>query len=214
MALIALGLQARGELRGGAVVATVMSNLGLERKLGEPGLKLLRTQVGDRYVLEEMRKSGCNVGGEQSRAHHPRRSCDDRRRPRRRAAGARRAGRGERPGERAAAPVRADAAAPQERPLQRWRRAARGRQRPQAHRRRGGRTRGPGPPGDPQVGHRAADPRHGGGRRSGSSSSGWSTTFARPCNPRREPFLGNCRPNDDAVHMDNFAPGAGRRRER
>ena len=43
-----------------------MSNLGLERKLGEAGLKLLRTSVGDRYVLEEMRKTGCNVGGEQS----------------------------------------------------------------------------------------------------------------------------------------------------
>jgi phosphoglucosamine mutase len=66
MALIALGLQARGELRGDGVVATVMSNLGLERKLGEAGLKLLRTKVGDRYVLEEMRKTGCNVGGEQS----------------------------------------------------------------------------------------------------------------------------------------------------
>ena len=66
MALIALGLQARGELRGGAVIATVMSNLGLERKLEGAGLKLVRTQVGDRYVLEEMRKSGCNVGGEQS----------------------------------------------------------------------------------------------------------------------------------------------------
>jgi phosphoglucosamine mutase len=66
MALIALGLQRRGELRGDAVVATVMSNLGLERKLGEAGLKLLRTQVGDRYVLEEMRAKGCNVGGEQS----------------------------------------------------------------------------------------------------------------------------------------------------
>ncbi len=66
MALIALGLRARGELEGGAVVATVMSNLGLERKLGEAGVKLLRTQVGDRYVLEEMRRSGCNVGGEQS----------------------------------------------------------------------------------------------------------------------------------------------------
>jgi phosphoglucosamine mutase len=66
MALIALGLEARGELRGGAVVATVMSNLGLERKLGEAGLKLTRTQVGDRYVLEEMRRSGCNIGGEQS----------------------------------------------------------------------------------------------------------------------------------------------------
>jgi phosphoglucosamine mutase len=66
MALIALGLHARGELRGEGVVATVMSNLGLERKLGDAGLKLLRTAVGDRYVLEEMRRSGCNVGGEQS----------------------------------------------------------------------------------------------------------------------------------------------------
>ena len=66
MALIALGLQRRGELRGDAVVATVMSNLGLERKLEEAGLKLVRTKVGDRYVLEEMRRSGCNVGGEQS----------------------------------------------------------------------------------------------------------------------------------------------------
>ena len=66
MALIALGLKSRGELKGEAVVATVMSNLGLERKLGESGLRLLRTKVGDRYVLEEMRKSGCNVGGEQS----------------------------------------------------------------------------------------------------------------------------------------------------
>ena len=66
MALIALGLKARGELRGEAVVATVMSNLGLERKLDASGLKLVRTQVGDRYVLEEMRRTGCNVGGEQS----------------------------------------------------------------------------------------------------------------------------------------------------
>ncbi|MEA3081943.1 MAG: phosphoglucosamine mutase [Sphingomonadales bacterium] len=66
MALIALGLHARGELKGEAVVASVMSNLGLERKLADAGLKLLRTQVGDRYVLEEMRQSGCNVGGEQS----------------------------------------------------------------------------------------------------------------------------------------------------
>ena len=66
MALIALGLQRRGALKGEAVVATVMSNLGLERKLCESGLKLVRTAVGDRYVLEQMRRSGCNVGGEQS----------------------------------------------------------------------------------------------------------------------------------------------------
>jgi phosphoglucosamine mutase len=66
MALIALGMQGRGELRGGAVVATVMSNLALERRLKDAGLALVRTKVGDRYVLEEMRKSGCNIGGEQS----------------------------------------------------------------------------------------------------------------------------------------------------
>ena len=66
MALIALGMQRRSELQGDSVIATVMSNLGLERKLEESGLKLVRTKVGDRYVLEEMRRSGANVGGEQS----------------------------------------------------------------------------------------------------------------------------------------------------
>ncbi len=66
MALIGLNLHARGELRGGAVIATVMSNLGLERRLGAEGLKLIRTPVGDRHVLEKMRKTGCNLGGEQS----------------------------------------------------------------------------------------------------------------------------------------------------
>ncbi len=65
MALIALDRRRRGELRGD-VVATVMSNLGLERRLAEDGIGLVRTQVGDRYVLERMRQSGCNVGGEQS----------------------------------------------------------------------------------------------------------------------------------------------------
>jgi phosphoglucosamine mutase len=66
MALIALTQKQRGTLKGDAVVATVMSNLGLERKLKAEGLTLHRTAVGDRYVLEEMRRSGCNVGGEQS----------------------------------------------------------------------------------------------------------------------------------------------------
>ncbi len=51
---------------GGALVATVMSNLGLERYLGERGIGLHRTAVGDRYVVEKMRATGCNVGGEQS----------------------------------------------------------------------------------------------------------------------------------------------------
>jgi phosphoglucosamine mutase len=66
MALIALDQQRQGLLRGGGVVATVMSNLGLERRLSAAGLQLHRTKVGDRYVLETMRSSGCNVGGEQS----------------------------------------------------------------------------------------------------------------------------------------------------
>ena len=66
MALIGTQLAARGELRGGGVVATVMSNLGLERCLGGKGLTLERTAVGDRYVLERMREGGFNVGGEQS----------------------------------------------------------------------------------------------------------------------------------------------------
>ena len=66
MALVATGYARRGDLKGGAVVATVMSNLGLEKRLAKEGIALKRTQVGDRYVLEEMRASGCNVGGEQS----------------------------------------------------------------------------------------------------------------------------------------------------
>src|SRR4029079_19337019 len=66
MALIAGRLAEAGDLRGGGVVATVMSNLGLERYLGGHGLNLVRTGVGDRYVLEAMRAAGYNVGGEQS----------------------------------------------------------------------------------------------------------------------------------------------------
>ena len=66
LALCARDLHERGVLRGGGVVATVMSNLGLERALADLGLELVRTQVGDRYVVEEMRRSGYNLGGEQS----------------------------------------------------------------------------------------------------------------------------------------------------
>ncbi len=66
MALIAADWAQQGMLRGGAVVATVMSNLGLERFLQRQGIGLRRTPVGDRYVVEEMRRSGCNLGGEQS----------------------------------------------------------------------------------------------------------------------------------------------------
>jgi phosphoglucosamine mutase len=66
MALIASSWHRRGILHGGGLVATVMSNLGLERFLQGQGLGLERTQVGDRYVLEAMRSKGYNVGGEQS----------------------------------------------------------------------------------------------------------------------------------------------------
>jgi phosphoglucosamine mutase len=66
MALIGSSWAARGLLKGGGVVATVMSNLGLERFLQSQGLTLERTKVGDRYVLERMREGGFNVGGEQS----------------------------------------------------------------------------------------------------------------------------------------------------
>jgi len=66
MALIAIEHQRRGQLKGKAVIATVMSNLGLERHLQRHEIELVRTQVGDRYVLAEMRERGANVGGEQS----------------------------------------------------------------------------------------------------------------------------------------------------
>jgi phosphoglucosamine mutase len=66
LALIAESWHRAGTLRGGGVVATVMSNLGLERHLTSLGLTLHRTKVGDRYVAEHMRAAGLNVGGEQS----------------------------------------------------------------------------------------------------------------------------------------------------
>jgi phosphoglucosamine mutase len=66
MALIAGGWARQGRLAGGGLVTTVMSNLGLERHLAAQGLGMVRTAVGDRYVLEKMRASGYNVGGEQS----------------------------------------------------------------------------------------------------------------------------------------------------
>lgn len=66
MALIALSWHAEERLKAGGICATVMSNLGLERVLAGQGLKLWRAPVGDRYVLEEMRKTGSNLGGEQS----------------------------------------------------------------------------------------------------------------------------------------------------
>jgi phosphoglucosamine mutase len=66
MAIIAAAWAAKGALTGGGVVATVMSNLGLERFLSTRELALHRTQVGDRYVMARMREGGFNLGGEQS----------------------------------------------------------------------------------------------------------------------------------------------------
>jgi phosphoglucosamine mutase len=66
LGLIAASWRDERLLRGEAVVATVMSNLGLEKYLAGLGLALHRTKVGDRYVVERMRADGCNVGGEQS----------------------------------------------------------------------------------------------------------------------------------------------------
>ncbi|PWC30705.1 phosphoglucosamine mutase [Teichococcus aestuarii] len=66
LAVVAQSWARQKRLHGKAVVATVMSNLGLERFLKGQGLELLRTKVGDRYVSERMRETGCNLGGEQS----------------------------------------------------------------------------------------------------------------------------------------------------
>ena len=66
MATIAEQWQSAGRLSGGGIVATVMSNLGLERYLDARKLRLVRSKVGDRYVLERMRADGYNLGGEQS----------------------------------------------------------------------------------------------------------------------------------------------------
>jgi phosphoglucosamine mutase len=66
MGMCAADMYAAGKLKGGAVVATVMSNLGLEKFLERRGIRLMRTKVGDRYVVEKMLEGGFNLGGEQS----------------------------------------------------------------------------------------------------------------------------------------------------
>lgn len=66
LAVIADQWHKKGILQGDGIVSTVMSNLGLERYLAARDLKLHRAKVGDRYVLEKMRETGCNIGGEQS----------------------------------------------------------------------------------------------------------------------------------------------------
>jgi phosphoglucosamine mutase len=66
LAACAMDLKERGELPGDLLVVTVMANLGLRLAMAEAGVRLLETRVGDRYVLEEMRRSGAELGGEQS----------------------------------------------------------------------------------------------------------------------------------------------------
>lgn len=66
MAICALDMKKEGRLKGNVVVTTVMSNIGFEIFLKKSGIKVIRTQVGDRYVVKEMLKRGCNLGGEQS----------------------------------------------------------------------------------------------------------------------------------------------------
>ncbi len=64
--LMARDLQARGKLNGSTVVATTMSNMGVEIALKKAGIRMLRANVGDKYVLEEMLRTGATLGGEQS----------------------------------------------------------------------------------------------------------------------------------------------------
>lgn len=66
MAICALDMKKEGRLKGDAVVATVMSNIGFELFLKKSGIDVIRTKVGDRYVVEKMVEKGCNLGGEQS----------------------------------------------------------------------------------------------------------------------------------------------------
>jgi len=66
MAMVGMDMHARGQLSGQGIVATVMSNVGMEVALRERGIVLTRVQVGDRYVVEEMQRTGYTLGGEQS----------------------------------------------------------------------------------------------------------------------------------------------------
>ena len=66
MGICAMAMKKKGELKDNTLVITVMSNLGLKQKMQAEGIKLVETKVGDRYVLEQMRENGYNLGGEQS----------------------------------------------------------------------------------------------------------------------------------------------------
>ena len=66
LAICGRHMASKGRLKGGVVVTTVMANLGLDKALRDAGVRTVKTQVGDRYVLEEMQRVGANLGGEQS----------------------------------------------------------------------------------------------------------------------------------------------------
>ena len=117
LAVIAESWKDDGRLAKPGVVATVMSNLGLERYLEGHGLKLIRTQVGDRYVLEQMLAQQLQRRRRAVRPHHPVRLQHHRRRLRRRAAGARGGAEAQPPGVRSLPSLRSAAADPEERAL-------------------------------------------------------------------------------------------------
>ncbi len=178
LAVIAASWKEDGRLAKPGVVGTVMSNLGLERHLKGLGLGLIRTPVGDRYVLEHMRAQGYNLGGEPSGhiimsdytttgdgfiaalagAGHGQAQ--------------RQAGVGSLP------PLRAAAAGAQERALQE-RQADGERGRALGHRQRREEARRRRPPDRAPLRHRAGDPRDGRGRRQGAGRGAWSTTWSR-----------------------------------
>jgi phosphoglucosamine mutase len=164
MAIIAGAWADDGRLRGGGVAATIMSNLGLERFMTNRGLKLERTKVGDRYVVERMREGRLQRGRRAVRPRDPFRLLHHRRRPDRRAAGAGGAGAVGPAHERPGAPVRARAAEAGERALQRWRAAEAGCG-PVGYRCSGGPAERDRATGRARLRHRAADPHHGRGRR-------------------------------------------------
>ena len=163
MAAIAEDWHRKQLLRHGGVVATVMSNLGFERHLSSLGLTLRRTKVGDRHVVEAMRRDGYNLGGEQSGHIVMSDFRHYRRRPRRGAAASQLRARRGPPRVGGLPALRPGAAASQERRQRPGRAGARRRAR--RHSRHGGAAGRFGSSAHPPVGHRAAHPHHGRGRR-------------------------------------------------
>ena len=164
LAVIAQSWKEDGRLAKPGIVATVMSNLGLERFLEGQGLEMVRTPVGDRYVLEQMLKQRLQSRRRAVRPHHPVRLRHHRRRLRRGAAGAGGGAEAPPPGVGSLPPLRSAAADPEERALSQRQAARRCRGQIGDRRRREAPQR-PRPPAGPLVRHRAGDPRDGRGRR-------------------------------------------------